>query len=316
MSETAIDSPLTRDQAAEILATIRPEARVVDVVRCTGGEISGAYEACCEDPRDSVVFKVYAPDAGFRAAKELRVYRILADHGVTRVPEVLHGGRADGPLGRPFLLLTKLAGRSLASLIDELTPDQVEDVYRQMGVLLAELHRVELDAFGYLTGDGLYNAAPTNRAYLTAMVDEKLARIRSYAGDPVLLAAVEKHIAERSELFAECLVPSLVHHDFHEGNILVDLTPQGPIVTGCVDVENAIAGDPLADVARLSGYSIRGDQRKLRGLRAGYGPWPADWRERVALYWFVGLVELWDWYHLSGADERCDDVVDQLRALM
>jgi hygromycin-B 7''-O-kinase len=48
----------------------------------------------------------------------------------------------------------------------------------------------------------------------------------------------------------------------------------GWAVTGFIDVENAIAADPLLDLAKTDYYSVHGNKAKLSGLIQGYGSLP------------------------------------------
>lgn len=72
-------------------------------------------------------------------------------------------------------------------------------------------------------------------------------------------------------------------------------------VTGFIDVENAIAADPLIDLAKTDCYSIRGHRAKLDGLLDGYGPPRGrDWAARLAIYRLYHALELWGWFASVG----------------
>ena len=97
----------------------------------------------------------------------------------------------------------------------------------------------------------------------------------------------------------------LCHNDFHQGNVLVD----GGTVTGFVDVEGAVAADPLFDLARTDYYALRDNPAGRVAFLAGYGALPADWAERVTLYQLHHALELWNWATRLGKPD------DQFRAL-
>src|SRR5207302_3082144 len=126
----------------------------------------------------------------------------------------------------------------LESVKDDLTEDEFAEVYRQLGAILADVHRIERDAFGYIHRDGIYNPQPTNTAYMTALAAEKLADFDVRGGDSRLRRSAQGFIADRTELLARCTTARLVHNDFHEGNVLIERGAAGPVVTGFVDVEN------------------------------------------------------------------------------
>ena len=78
---------------------------------------------------------------------------------------------------------------------------------------------------------------------------------------------------ERSiPLLDGCTGASLRHFDFHTGNVLATRRDGSLHLTGIVDLENAIAGDPLMDLAKTLAYSVRDDETRRAGLLAGYGP--------------------------------------------
>jgi hypothetical protein len=54
-------------------------------------------------------------------------------------------------------------------------------------------------------------------------------------------------------------------------------------VTGIIDMENAVAGDPLLDIAKTDYYAIKEHAAKREGFLAGYGRLPVNWRDRVQL---------------------------------
>jgi aminoglycoside phosphotransferase (APT) family kinase protein len=87
-------------------------------------------------------------------------------------------------------------------------------------------------------------------------------------------------------------------------------------VTGFIDVENAIAADPLMDLAKTQAYSIRGNADKLAGLVDGYGQLPADWHERTTLYRLYHSLELWDWFKSIGTVDPLDSIAADLAKIV
>lgn len=130
----------------------------------------------------------------------------------------------------------------------------------------------------------MIDPVPTNDEYLRRHFAKKLREFSEVNGDPSLHAAITRYGRGHRDLVAQCSAPTLCHNDFHEGNILVT----GSGVTGFVDVENAIATDPLMDIAKIDCYSIRGDPVKLAGLLDGYGELPDHWQQRLEVD--IGVV--------------------------
>ena len=246
-----------------------------------------------------VVVKRYTGESRWKQAKELHVYRLLAD--VPGVPAI-----EDVDAEHGVTVMTRVPGEPLAYA----PADAMWDLYRQLGALLAAMHRVTQPAFGYLT-TGVLDPVATNTAYLTRQFAVKLAEFADRGGDREIHRLASARVAERSGLFGSCAVPVVCHNDLHEGNVLVD----GRRITGFVDVENAIAADPLMDLAKTIQYERTRSPVKVAGLLAGYGPLPADGLARIELYRLYQALELWDWFAEIGNVAPLDGIAEDIREL-
>jgi aminoglycoside phosphotransferase (APT) family kinase protein len=293
---------LSRSAAQAVLARVEPGFRVTEVVAFGNGDVNTAYEV---RGSRTLVIKVYperwaaaADRWRSKLAKEVYVYGVLERHGVRRVPRVLHHEMAGVPeLPWAFAVLTRLDGQPLAAA--GLGGGDVEPVYREMGGLLAEVHRITAARWGYVA-TGIVDAKPSNTAYMLDQFGRRLATFRDLGGDPALAGAVERHVARHAELFAECRRPVLCHNDFHDGNVLVARDGGAWRVAGCLDVENAVVADPLLDLARTDYHALRDDEAKRRAFLDGYGPLPPGWERRVALYRLHHALEFWNWATAAG----------------
>jgi aminoglycoside phosphotransferase (APT) family kinase protein len=137
---------------------------------------------------------------------------------------------------------------------------------------------------------------PTNTAYMTDQFARKLRVFHELGGDPALARAIERHVGRHADLFAACSRPVLCHNDFHDGNVMVH---EGR-VTGFVDVEGAVAADPLLDLARTDYYALRDDPAVRDAFLRGYGPLPSDWVDRIAIYQVHHALELSNWAASTG----------------
>ena len=281
--------------------------------------MTDVYEARFADDSEPVIMKVYTEFSRGNRAKEVHVYDLLRRHGIGPIPAVRYSEEVCEPLaGRACLVMSRLPGRTLSEVGRSLTDAECYDVYCQMGSLIAAVHGVPMTAFGYLTTRILEPKAG-NLGYLTGSFTRKLREFGRYGGDPALGKAVEAYVGERAEFFAACRHPVLCHLDFHEGNVLVARARSGGHrISGLIDVENAIAGDPLMDLAKTDWYSIRGNVAKLRGLIDGYGGEDAlgpFWAERWELYRLYQMLELWNWFSHIGRPARLAGIAAEMRAL-
>lgn len=139
--------------------------------------------------------------------------------------------------------------RPLSAISTQLDDADVHGIYRQLGTILSAVHGISQDSYGYLT-TRILDLQPTNTAYMTRQFAKKLSEFIEHSGDLALHCTIQAYITERAALFTHCQAPVLCHNDFHEGNVLVLENPAGWTVTGFIDVENAIAADPLLDLAK------------------------------------------------------------------
>jgi len=301
---------VTPATAARLLRPVLPDAPVSDVVARTGGRLSAVHEVRLVG-RPPLVVKVYAHEWRWKQEKERHVYGLLGEHGRGAVPEVLHCAPDGGPDGRPFTVMTCLDGVPLSEVSGGMDAAALRRLYGQVGAHLAAVHRVAQEEFGYVVV-GVVDPEPTNAAYMARQFDKKLAEHAALGGDPALHDAVRRAADRGAAAFGRCAAPVLCHDDLHEGNVLVDQVRGRWEVTGFVDVENAVAADPLLDLAKTHLYSVRGDADKRAGLLEGYGTLPDDAEERLALYELYHALELWDWFASTGDTGPLPGIADDL----
>jgi Ser/Thr protein kinase RdoA (MazF antagonist) len=172
--------------------------------------------------------------------------------------------RAPGPLpsvvaaGPGFLLMTELPGVPWSRVADGPRP------HRELGEVVAGLHTVTGDGFGY-PQDPL---RPTWPMAFTAMADAVLADAVRYGVHLPRPAAEISHLVRRHEPLLELVTtPVLVHFDLWDGNILLD---DGRL-SGIIDAERAFWGDPVAEFVSPSLFRDL-DPGLLEGYRAAGGP--------------------------------------------
>jgi aminoglycoside phosphotransferase (APT) family kinase protein len=122
-------------------------------------------------------------------------------------------------------------------------------------------------------------------------------KVRS--GPPALREPLERYFSEREGAFTGCETAVLCHNDAHDANVLV---VDGRI-TGLIDWENAVAADPILDLAKAWAFSDGRSDETLEALVDGYGPLREDWREAFDLYVVDHLLELWTWFHQLGVTD-------------
>ncbi|GAA4184492.1 hypothetical protein GCM10022252_13500 [Streptosporangium oxazolinicum] len=305
----AITMPLPLERAKAVLRTPYPDAEVREVVLRTGGEISAVYEVRCAD-RELIV-KIYPDVLAARLHKEARVYELLRGSGAS-CPELVHWDVSRRDLPHAYAVMTKVPGRPLSEVSGGLAAGEVSGLYREMGRTLRAVHGVRVERFGPIDGP----LEGSNEAYVGGQLDLRLAQFTEFGGDPGLHAEISAYVGRNRHLLARCDSPVLCHNDFHERNVMVAEGdgPGSPLrMTGVIDMENALGGDPLMDLARTDYFAVRGDAERRRYLLEGYGDLPDDWAERLAFYRLCHALEQWHWLATLGETAALPVIAEQLR---
>jgi len=264
----------------EAAQQLLPEFDLVAIEPLDGGEVHANFELRTADGRD-LVLKVYRGELSWKLGKEAYLLDLVRSRLSIPVPAIVHKGEA-------ALVMTRLPGRP-AGFTDA---DPVAVAW-QVGAILRELHTITFESFGYIE-TRVTNPVSANLEYMRRRVERK---VRS--GPAALRDALEGHFAEHEQAFAGCETAVLCHNDAHDANVLVE----GSRVTGLVDWENAVAADPILDLAKAYAFSDGRNDETLQALVEGYGPLRTDWREAFDLYVVDHLLELWIWFkHLGITD--------------
>lgn len=296
-------------QAQAIVDRVAPGRRLSRLSALLSGEIGAVFEIELADGPPALVLKVYPEVLHWKMRKEVLVAGLLDGRLSVPTPRILLADDGKSLIDLNFAVMTRLEGANVLGLERALDRSQVIAIYEQMGRTLREIHRIAMDTFGYIGPDGIVSPATSNRAYMLSQFERKLGGFDQFGGRPDLAAGLHDYVERSAALLDGCTRPSLCHYDFHTGNVLAI----GDRLTGIVDLENAIAGDPLMDLAKTIAYSVRDDEAKRAALLAGYGPIERpDWQATLQLYQFYGAIELWAWWTQIGDRERAESIVPDL----
>lgn len=224
-----------------------------------GGCIGEVYRAELSD--GSVVVAKVDREGESHLEREAFMLRYLRENSELPVPEVYHGSET-------LLLMQFVEGSSRF-------PDGAE---RHAAGLLAELHGIEVDSYGFerdtLIGN-LNQPNPHSENWVDFFREQRLlylARVAHDAGrlPPGDLKRVER-LAERLEdLIGEPKPPALIHGDVWSGNVLA----KGDGITAFLDPAIYHA-DPEIELAFINMFNSFGEPfferyEEIRGIREGF----------------------------------------------
>ena len=268
------DIAVSPAQAQTIVDRLGAGQTVAQVSTLQGGAIGAIYEIGLRDGAPSLVLKVYPESLHWKMQKEVNVCALLSGQLSVPVPRVLLADDTKSVIGLNFVLMNKLDGAVLRTLEPALPDTELFSAYSQMGQVLRQIHRISMPSFGYIGPNGIWTAHASNRAYMSSQFETKLAEFAERGGESRASRPAEcgRHRAHRTLLEA-CPTPHLCHYDFHSGNILAGRNDGSLRLSGVLDFESAIAGDPLMDIAKALYYFT--PARRAQESRAADGLWRA-----------------------------------------
>jgi fructosamine-3-kinase len=163
-----------------------------------------------------------------------------------------------------------------------------DNLHHQLGTAIGRLHAATGEGFGYpLRGSNTWRS--TWREAFLAMVEDILAdAVRLGTQLPGPPDEVRARIARHGHLLDAVDRPALVHFDLWDGNVFVAPGHDGWRLTGMIDGERALFGDPYAEFVSIALFR---DIRELPQVLDGYAEitgvpveFTDDVRIRIALY--------------------------------
>jgi aminoglycoside phosphotransferase (APT) family kinase protein len=216
------------------------------------------------------------------------------------VPEILVYDTTQTLLPSEFFIMEFVPGVPFHKLRKELSADQQRQVETQMGRMCRQISEITAPAFGFWDQPELAGVSWRNT------FDHMLQGIMQDAQD--MHVDLEKSYDEVFHIFRkhyyvldEVVVPRLVHWDMWDGNVFVD--PASQQVTGLIDFERALWGDPLTESFFLN-------MPPTSGHLAGYGEnllgTPSQVRRRALYDTYLFLILIIECYfrHYPNNDQE------------
>jgi aminoglycoside phosphotransferase (APT) family kinase protein len=285
---------------------------ITHVTRIHGGEIAAVYQINFAGTHAPAILKVYPDSLHWKMRKEANMLALVEGRLSVAAPRVLLADDSKRLLALNFILMSKLEGTLLGNrgLEPVLTSRQLNSAYLQIGQLLREFHRISMTAFGYIGADGIMKEHATNRAYLTFQFERKLKEFGERGGAAGLAREVAAAAARSANLLDQCTQPVLCHNDLHAGNLTAEITNGNVRLTGVLDFEGTLSGDPLMDVAKAIYYL---PEETRRAVIEGYGDTSRrHWRQTLDLYHLYFVLELWCWMAQIGNLKAIDGLTADL----
>lgn len=268
ISKTVVNLATAQQIVAELFAD---RIQLLRFDELTDGWFNAAYTLELSDGR-RFVLKV-APSAEVEVLRyerdmmdaEVTVMRLVQQQTSVPLPEVVHYDTSCRLLPSPFFLMTWVPGRSLKQVRASLSPEEEAMVDGAVGSYLRQINAIHNDSFGYAAA-----SAPRFSRWSDSFANMLENVLLDAEAKSVVLprpyAQFRKLLQSALPVFDDVQTPQLVHGDLWDANVFGDPTTKR--VTGLIDFERALWGDPLMEAQFMFGQSP--------AFFAQYGPSPLD----------------------------------------
>lgn len=243
-------TPVSLEVAQSIISThFGAQANIENFVELTDGMYNAAYKIGLAGEQE-IVLKVAPSDCVqvLRYEKnimqaEVEVLRLLHVQTDVPVPEVLAYDISHHLIDNDYYLMAFVPGVSMHKLRTSLSLGEQRAIDRRIGEYLRQMNAITNSNFGYF-------AQPEVRFDTWQQAfDQMLGNVLQDGQDADVELSYDQIYAEIRRYYHtldEVTTPALVHWDLWDGNIFVD--PGSKQITGVIDCERALWGDPLMEV--------------------------------------------------------------------
>ena len=193
--------------------------------------------------------------------------------------------------GWPYVLMSYLEGESLASKWAALDLGEKMELCYSIGELLAELHSLPLT--------GLPDQSPVWSEFLTAQIASCKKTQASHGLEEHWLVQIDLFIASVPFEDNEWV---LLHTEIMRDHLLVAQENQAWELTGLLDFEPAMIGDPDYEFASVGVFLTMGEPALLGSLLCGYhkkslsSRWIEAFQKRAMAYTLLHRYSCLPWY--------------------
>ena len=295
-------TPVSRQTAESIAAENFNRQSLAACTELTDGMFNSAYLLELSGGQ-KVVLKV-APPEQVRVLQyeknilraEVDVLRLLRARTSVPVPEVLAYDTSRRLLQNDYFLMSYIPGQGLhklraqvsAQVSAHLPAENLRAVDRRVGEYVRQINAIQGPVFGYFAQPAFH--FPTWRAAFSAMLEQVLRDGRQAGVElPLPYESLSARLQPFYPALEEVTSPALVHWDMWDGNIFVD--PQTLAVTGILDCERALWGDPLMEV-NFGAFGFNADFLEGYGADLLASPGARQRRKLYNIYlWLIMIIE-------------------------
>lgn len=234
---------------------------VAAVEPLTAGEFNSAY--CVTADGSDYVLKV-APQSGNAHTltyetdlmrQEVEFYCRIAEQTTVRVPKLYYSDFSKEQIPAAFFIMEKLSGKPLSEV--KLSKAEHDAVYEKVGEMIAELHTIGGERFGYVQNGLCENWYLAARKMVGNLLNDcKKAGKRCKAGEELLLCI------DRHQDILRTVPCVYTHFDIWDGNLFFERR-NGEVQLTLIDAERSFWGDGIGDFCSLDFFKPLTEKKNL-----------------------------------------------------
>lgn len=245
--EGSFKTKLNRAQIDQLLRNAVQQS-VTSCRELSDGWANTAYLVNLESG-ESVVMKV-APPAGTRYMRseqqmmktEIAVLTVLGQHEHLPIPRIIASDDSCDLVSSEYFVMNCMSGQPYHQLKESMPAAERTMIEEQIGSYNRMLNEYRNDRYGYYF-DEIGGSSSWKDAFY-GMISGVLADGRDADVElPVSYSKMERVIEQRLGVLDEVKEPRLIHWDLWDGNVFV----KDGVVSGIIDFERALWGDPLME---------------------------------------------------------------------
>lgn len=220
--------------------------------------------------------------------REKIVFERLGETSIP-VPKVLGIDSSRELINCDVLITTRLPGKNIGEQWKLISKKDRISLARQAGKILREIHNTVFDKFGEISDLGPFPQTNSWYRYLEFKLEYHIEESRKLGiFSDETLNKFKAVLISFSNLLNSVNQASLVHMDYHLENLLFE----GQVITGVLDFEWALAGDPIFDFCRWQNIDEVWIDSQIPFFE-GYGrKLSLEEKQRLQLYQMIQSIEL------------------------
>ncbi len=263
---------LSRDDLQRLVHLAFGNISLVSVRELTDGWFNTAYHLTLGKGGMQTVLKVGPPaEADILSYErdllraEVETMKLVATNPGIPVPQIVFDDFSRRQLPYDYYFMDFIDGRTWDKIRDDLSAEQNQAIEYQLGQITAQINAFENSTFGYYAYGREFDYWPEAFHWMCSLLfaDARRYGIALELSEQEFFAQFDEHRA----IFEQVTRPRLVHWDLWAGNIFITFDGENPRISGIVDFERALWGDPLME-------SYLGRLRGIPNYLAGYGQDP------------------------------------------